>query len=346
MKNELTKVIEQEKIIPTQAEFLLENFKIIFETAKEFELKASKIKVTDISQVEEMKKANELRIEIKNLRCEANNKRAELKAESLRTGKAIQGFYNVIEALTKPMESHLLKQEKFAEVIEEQKRNERLINRVELLSEVVEDASLYNLKDMSEQGFQELLKNSKLVKEVKAKKEKEAEEKIKQAGIEAEERQKKIEKENEKLKKELEEKQKKDAEKARLDKIELDKKNKENIRKNRLAKIESDKRRKELDEANAKLRKAEDDRKEIEAEKKRKEDEAKEEAKKLKDAEDKKARDLKLAPDKEKLAKLSNDLSLMSLPEVKSEEANDVLKQVRLLLSKVSIYIIKNSNNL
>jgi len=47
MSNELQLIIKNEQIIPTQAEFLLENFKTIFETAKKIELKARQIVVSD-----------------------------------------------------------------------------------------------------------------------------------------------------------------------------------------------------------------------------------------------------------------------------------------------------------
>ncbi len=317
MSNELTKIIEEQSLIPTQAEFLLENFKTIFETAKKYELEAREIKVTDITQIDKMLKARELRLEIGKLRINADKVRTKLKENSLREGRAIQGFYNVIEALTKPLEAHLKDQEKFAEKIEEQKKELKAVERSSLLSKYTEESSLYNLRDMSEQGFQELLRASKIAYETTLETEKKAERERKEDEVKFKKEQKRIRLENAKLQKEL------------------DLKNKAEIEKNRLAKIESDKKQKEIDKANDNLKKVED---EIEADKK-----AKEEDEEKKRIEKKKA---ELAPDKEKLITLARELGLYKLPEVDSEEAKKVVFEVKDLMSKISIYIIKNSNNL
>ncbi len=317
MKNELQTIIEQEKIIPTQAEFLLENFKAIFEKAKELEVRARVIKVDNVEQKEEMQKARELRIEIKNLRCEANNKREELKAESLRTGKAIQGFYNVIEALTKPMESYLEEQEKFAEKIEAQKKLQKAKERQNLLSKFVEDVSLYNLSEMSEAGFQELLRASELAYNTRIEAEKKAEAEKVKAEKEREAENERIRIENEKLRKEQ-------AEKDAL--IAKQQQEKEALIKKQQAELAEEKRKRDEQEAKiAKEAKEKLENEQREAELKRK---------------------AEIAPDKDKLAKLANDLILMQYPELKDKTALEILENVKALIQKVNLYIVKNINNL
>lgn len=338
MKNELTQIIEQEKIIPTQAEFLLQNFKAIFERAKGLEVQARAIKVTSIEQVDEMKKARELRIIIKNLRCDANNKRVELKEESIRTGKAIQGFYNVIDALTKPMEDYLENQEKFAERIKEQEKTELAIKRQELLIKYVEDISVYNLKEMSEAGFNELLKSSEIAYNNRIA----AEKKVEQARIEKEQKL-----ELHRNRKDLlipywafldgvdlndlsvleEEQFKKVLAQAKIKQTTYDKEQKE---KDALLK----KQQEEIDEQNRKQQEIND---RIAKEK------LEQEEKERKELENK--RQAELAPDKDKLASLANSLMLIEYPELKDKKAVEILDNVKELIKKVNIYIVKNINN-
>jgi len=228
--NELTKIIEKEKIVPTQADILMATFNPILESMKEYELKSREIKVTDISQVEEMKKARQLRLEISRKRIDADKKRRELKEDYLRGGRAIQSVYNIIEALATPLEKDLETKEKFAENIEKQKRLQLGIDRANLLSPFVLDISVYNLVDMSEAGFQELLKSSEFIFNQK----KEAEEKAERERIAQEKKDKeeneRIRIENIRLKKEADEREAKEKierekreAKEKADKVERDK---------------------------------------------------------------------------------------------------------------------------
>lgn len=339
MKNELTQIIEQEKIIPTQAEFLLQNFKSIFDTAKELEIKARAIKVTSVDQVEEMKKARELRITIKNLRCDANNKRIELKEESIRTGKVIQGFFNVIEALTKPMETYLENQENFAERIKEQERVELAIKRQELLTKYVEDVSVYNLKEMSEAGFNELLKSSEIAYNNRIAEEQKAErERIeKEQKLELHRNRKDLlipywafvkNVDLNDLSLLTEEQFKESLSDAKKSQAAYDKEQKE---KDALLK----KQQEEIDEQNRKQQEIDD---RLAQEKKEKEEQEQKEQEQKRQAQ--------LAPDKDKLATLANSLMLIEYPELKDEKAIEILDNVKELIKKVNIYIVKNINNI
>lgn len=328
MSNELTKIIEKEKLPITQSEFILKEFQTIFEKAKEYELKAREIKVTDISQVAEMKKARTIRLELKNLRVEANKKKVDMKEDSLRTGRAIQGIYNCVEALIVPMEEYLEKQEKFAENIEKEKRLKKYEERINVLSKFVLDTSVYNLQEMSEAGFQELLKASELVYNQRI----EETQRVEAARLKREEEDRieneRIRFENNKLKEE---------QKIKDDLIAKQNKEKADLIAKQQKELADEK--KKRDEQDAKFAKEEE---------KRQEEISKRNAIKIQEeikiAEEK--RKAELAPDKDKLINLSNDYANFKFPEVGSEQANAVLKQVRDLSTKIALYIIKQANNL
>jgi hypothetical protein len=299
-------ILKENAISPKLSSMLLESFSGFIQNISEYEEIAKQILVKEENQTEEMKRAREIRLKVKEIRVNANKKRIELKDDYLRVGKAIQGVYNIIEAITIPIERHLEKQEKFVELKREKEKIELGIKRSNLLSEFVEDASLYNLAEMSEQGFNELLNASKVAKEQKMKAEKELEEEQQRIIKEREAENERIRIENEKLKADAE-KRKKELEKEKEEK----------------AKIEA---------------KLEEKRK---ADEKLKQEQAEKEAKELADK-----KSLELAPEKEKLNKLAEQIANIELPKLESEQANLIINQVKELLSKVSIYIIKNTKNL
>ena len=327
-KNELVKIIEQEKIMPTQAEILMATFNPIFEAMKGYELKAREIIVNDISQIDEMKKARQLRLEVSRKRIDANNKRKELKEDYLRGGKAIQSVYNIIEALATPLENSLEIKEKFAENIEREKKLQLGIDRANLLSPFVSDISAYNLVEMSEVGFKELLESTKTVYENKVIIELNAEKERTRIAEEKEKENEKIRIENEKLKAE---------QKIKDDLIAKQNKEKADLIAKQQAELADEKRKR--DEQNAK----------IAADEKIRQNKINEENCIKKENEDRIAeenRQATLAPDKVKLFKLAGELSLFELPEVNSEKAKEILKNVKGQLNQISLYINRNINNL
>lgn len=310
-------VLQTELISPKLSETILQNFQQFFEEIGRYEEEAKSLEVIDENEVDKMKRARELRLTISKIRIEAEKKRKFLKEDYLRGGRAIQGVYNIIESLTIPIEKHLEQQEKFKELLEQKRKLEITEKRLNLLSEFVDDTSVYNLAEMSEAGFQELLNASKIAREQKLKAEKDAEdERIRiQKEIDAENERIRIE--NEKLKADAK-KREKELEDERKKQAEILKKEQE-----AKAKIEA-----ELEEK----RKADE---------KLKQEQAEKEAKELAN---KKA--LELAPDKEKLNKLAEQIANIELPKLQNEQSNLIINQVKELLSKVSIYIIKNTKNL
>lgn len=270
LDNEMIKVIEASGLERSQAEQVLEGFKLFFEEAKSYELEAKAIVITDATQVSEMKRARELRLKLKNIRVNAEKVRVQRKEFFLRGGKAVDGIANVLKAVVVPLEEYLDKQENFAERMEAERKQELADKRTEELRPYVsaEMLAVYipGLKDMTAGAFDILLANSKKAFEDQKKAEEEAEAKRK-----ADEEAKRIEderirKENEDLKKEAEEKEKLHAEEMK--KVEAEKAEAERVRLEEKKKSDAEKA-----EAEERERKALADKKAAEDELKRKQEE-------------------------------------------------------------------------
>lgn len=90
-------------------------FEQMFSKAEEWIARAKDIRVSSIEQTHDMRLARESRLGLRSIRIDAEKTRKRLKADSLQRSKAIDGLYNVLEALITPIEAHLLEQEQFAE---------------------------------------------------------------------------------------------------------------------------------------------------------------------------------------------------------------------------------------
>jgi len=175
-ENKLEIVISQSGLEESKAKTVLQSFSQFFEQAEEWEQKAKAIVVTDKLQVSEMQQAREIRLTLKDIRVNAEKTRKELKEQSLRESRAIDGIANVIKALIEPLEEHLEKQEKFAEIqlaIELENRNNQ---RILELTPYVPDISVYQLREMSDESFTTLLNTAKTAFEAQREAERKAEE--------------------------------------------------------------------------------------------------------------------------------------------------------------------------
>lgn len=208
MDREIVQVLEASGLQKSQAESVMQGFKDFFEEVKKYEQKAKSILITSAEQVQEMKEARAIRLELKNIRVNAEKVRVERKEFFLRGGKAIDGIANVLKALVVPLEEHLDKQEHFVERLEEERKERVNAERIAQLQPYVVDIAVYNLKDMTDGAFEVLLKTSKTAFEsIKEAEKKAGEERIAKEKAEKEE-QERIRLENEKLKAEAEAKEK------------------------------------------------------------------------------------------------------------------------------------------
>lgn len=283
------------------------------------------------------KRAKRLRLDIGKIRIEADKKHKELKAEALRTGRAIDGIRNILKFAVVDKEEKLKEIETTFERQEAERLKALQEEREEELHKYNPDHPFIDLGGMTEEVWTNFIAGTKSAHEEKVKAEKKAEEarlaaeeaeraenerirvENEKLRIEAEEREKQIEAERLKKEKALEKERAEVAareEKARIEAEEIQKKQDQKIKEEREAreKLEAEAKQKEQEEADR--LKAEEERK------------AKEEADRLK-AEKKAAN----APDKDKLLTIADNL-LMKLDLFSSEEAKTAMREAATILSK------------
>lgn len=315
------------------------------------------VEVKDENDTVNMKLANTIRLGVRRERLDAEKvfdaKRAEVQKQML-SYKTEDSLWlkakQTMQILTKEIEENAKWKEETRERFEKEQRELVIQRRMVEVAKIAPEIDRTVIEDMNEDTFKIFFKgiekeyNDRIEAERKAEEERIAKEKA-----EAEERER-IRLENEKLKKEAEAKEKQLAEEKA--KAEAERKALE------------EKARKEREEAEAKL-KAEQEKARIEAEKAKAEKEKLEaELKAKREAEEKaqreqkerliaeqKAKELaekkaKNAPDKEKLIELANRLDNFDLPEIKGEEANKILSDVKNLIGKISNFIREKSYNL
>lgn len=343
---------ELEVIEKSKAEQIKQTFEPMVKMISEFEDSFTQV----ISESEKgitldvTSKAKRLRIDIGKVRIETEKLRREQKEEYLRAGKAIDGVSNILKWAVSEKENKLKEIENYFEIQEQKRLEELQIERVELISQFVEDASERLLSSMDADVWDAYFEAKKKEYNDRIEAEKQAElERLAKEKAEKEE-QERIRRENEQLKKEAEEKERlakierekiekeHDAERKKQAEI-LEAQRKEAEEKANKERIEMEKEKSLLD---AKLKQEREEKERIEkvlSDKKKIEDDEK----KALLAKEKKA---SLAPDKEKLIKLADSIIHIELPELKSNESKEILASVILLLNKTSDYIKEKSNTL
>lgn len=210
---DLVRIVKESGLEQTKADYILQKFTNFFEIAADWERKSRAIVVTDISQVAEMKMAREGRLFLKQKRVEVENTRKELKEQSLREGKAIDGISNVLKSLIIPTEEYLEQQEKFAEIQEANRRSILKQTRVEeLLQYEWQDTGLFDLGTLPDSLYDSLLMQAKKAYNDRiAEAQRIEEERIAKEKAEREERER-IKAENERLQREAEAREKAEKE--------------------------------------------------------------------------------------------------------------------------------------
>lgn len=304
------------------------------------------VTVTDANDKVNMKLANTIRLGVRQVRLEAEKtfdaKRSEVQQQML-SYKTEDSLWlkakQTMQILTKEIEENARWKEETKERFEAEQKELKVQQRMLKVAKVAPEMARTEFESMSDETFEmfiagiEKAYNDKIEAEKKAEEERIAKEKA-----EAEERER-IRKENERLKAEAEAKEKQLAEErakaeAERKKIE-DAAKKEREEADRKLKAEQEKARIEAEKAKAEKDKLEA---ELKAEADRKENE-----RKAKEVAEKKAKN---APDKEKLLEIARNIDNIAIPEIKSEEAQKILSDVKTLLSKVSVFIREKSSKL
>lgn len=332
---QLLTVVEQNGLEPASAASIKSAFAPLFDQAEEWRLKVANIRVTDASQTREMKLARESRLALREIRIKAEKTRKALKDESLRTGKAIDGAYNILEFLIAPLEKSLLEQEQFVERIEAARKAELKRAREAELAPFGIDPAFYNLDDMPEDQFAKLVGDAKLAHEAKIEAARRLEEeRIKREQAEAEERER-MRKENERLKREADEREAAiKAERAKVDaerKAAEEEARKERLRLQAIAEAERQKAEAER-QAKAKL----------EAEAKR----IQEEARKLEERIAEEKRKAAAAPDMEKLIAHAAAIGAIQIPDMDTQDARTLSMEIDRRTQSLVAWITQQASKL
>lgn len=313
-KLQVIDVIESSGLEPDTTRNLKEKFLPFWEQVAAWKEKAEMLVVTDESQTAEMKMARTARLALRQVRIDADKTRKALKEDSIRYGKAVQGVYNVIEYLVKPIEEHLLKQEQFVE-IRQQEARDRLNSEREALAAPLSDFINYTALPATNAPWADLTEEQFHAHLAKARELKAAHE-AEQARLEAEriakeKEDKLIREENAKLKAEAEERERQQAEERRKMEEQARKEREESARVLAAERAEREKLEKEAKE------RAEAERKAVEAE----------EAARRKAA---------AAPDKEKILKFADKLADWAIPDVETNEAIEILHYAEIAINNLA----------
>lgn len=345
-------LVPEAKMLPADSlASLMATFTPLYDQADKLIAEAGTINVTDATQVTEIKKSREKRLEIGRVRIASEKARKQAKENSLRVGQAIDAIAKKITAWCEPVEARLLAQEQFAERVEAARKAEAKVSRTTaLIPYVGTDSMFYDLAEMPEATFQKLLQSSKTAYETKLA-EAAAFEKNRLAAIAArEEEQRLIRVENERLKKEAEEKEA--SRKAELAKLEA-----ERMAAEAAAKIERDaieakaKKEREAAEAAAKQEREARAKAEMElaAEKQRQAD-AEAERIRLRQQQIKAAvlaaAKAKREPDKAKIAALVAQIRSLLMPDVTSDEAKALIVRTVTALESIAVRLFNESQSL
>lgn len=309
--------------------------------------------VSDENDKTGMTMAKTIRLGVRQIRLEAEKtfdaKRAEVQQQMLsyKTEDALWlKAKQTMQILTKEIEGVARWKEETKARFEAEQKELKVQQRMTRVAKVAPEIERSEFENMSDESFEKFFAGIEKAYNDRIEAEKKAEaERIAREKAEAEERER-IRIENERLKAEAEAKEKQLAEeraKAEAERKAIEeaaKKEREEAERKlkaeqEAARIEADKRAKL--EAEIKAKAEAEAKAQKEAERKAIEEQrAKEEA-------EKKAKN---APDKTKLIELAAQIEALNMPEIKSEEAQKILSDVKTLLSKVTVFIREKSNGL
>lgn len=157
MNKELQLIIDEQGISKDSAIALAEAFGAPFTEAGEILTTYQDIVVTDESQVELMKEAKQKRLTLKRIRNGVETKRKELKEDSLKQGRVIDSVARYVKDNIEPVEKYLELQEKFVEIKKAEEAAKLKAERIEKLSSLTDDLSIYNFDTMTEESFNTLV---------------------------------------------------------------------------------------------------------------------------------------------------------------------------------------------
>jgi len=205
--NDLQTIVTKQGLTGDGAQTLMKEFGAPFTEVGEILATYKDIVVTSEDDIDGMKKARETRLELKRVRTAVENKRKELKEDSLRTGKAIDGVAKFIKDNIQPAEQYLETQEKYAEVKEAERLLKLKLERIEKITPYCDFPHQYEVENMTDERFEKLVGELKTEHDLKVKQAEAYERQLEQERAEKESEDKRIREENEILKKQAAERE-------------------------------------------------------------------------------------------------------------------------------------------
>lgn len=321
-----------EGLTPDTAQSLRAAFEDYFTQADQWRAKALSIQITRPDQFREMKLARETRLALREIRINAEKTRKALKEDSLRKGKAIDGIFNMLAFAVEPLEKHLLEQEQFIQRLEEQRKAKLKADREAELAPFGVDVSLYQLGEMDDATFGQLLETNRLAyaarEEARKKAEQERIERERQEAEECAKREAEAAAERERLRAENERLAREKAEQEAAAKAE-----RERLEAERRAAEE--KARQEREAAERKAAEERAAREKLEAELK-----AKQEAeRKAKEEAIAAQRAAAAAPDRDKLDAFAQAIRALPVPEMSTHAGKEIETLIRSQVEKFAMWI-------
>ena len=329
----LSKVIADTSLDRVKAESIWVQFEGFFREADAYAKKVERLKITDVSQREDMKLARSTRLSLKNIRVAAEKTKKELKADLIKEGRFIDATYNLIAEATKPVEADLLEKENFAKRKEEERLANLKLMRANELEQYDVETRYYDLGQMTDEEYAQLVETSRVAHEDKLESARKAEaERLAREQAEAAERAV-IEAENARLRVEREAREREierelAEERAKVMAAEASARAERKARE----KIEREAAAAELARQAEELRKANEEKDRIERELREKE--AAERAKRER-IENEQLR-LEKAGDKEKLKAYLGSVVEINFPSVVSDEALNILQYIRNCIESIA----------
>lgn len=328
-QNPLSVIVAKEGLTEAKSQAIIQTFGPLVEEAGQVVPLATAITIIGDPSDGEIAHCAALRKQLKSIRTRTENARVELKADALKTGKAIDASSNWIKARIEPAEARMLEIEQFA-ARQEAERIEtlRVVRTNALMQYGVDHPLMGNLGETEEDQFQKVLRGVKLEHEDRQRREAEAE-----TARKAEETRKA--EELEKLKQQRAESDARfEAERRKREETEAA------ARKEREA--AETRARQEKAKADAKLREEREAREKLEQEKR---DREAAEKKRLAD-EAKAAKKAAAAPDAQKLRALADALGMLPVPVVKSAEARKAVETSNTAIAELQNFLTNAADSL
>jgi hypothetical protein len=147
----------------SKATIVREAFASMIAQVEAWQTEARGLVVTSEDQIPKMKRARLLRLEVKEARVKLEKKRKAMKEGIVLEGRAIDGAFAIFESFAKPIETHLLEQERFAERAESARKDALRSARTEALLalDVIPAAMPGAIGEMSEEAWASVLDDAK-----------------------------------------------------------------------------------------------------------------------------------------------------------------------------------------